>query len=216
MEAQKGLHHVCTRPMNPMNYPDRSQPSSDVVPTGRPSGAIAEDGSWRFRQRQSRGTKWIHKWYHGHVWHLWHVQHHLLRRQVRRETYNKICLVRFLDSHEIDKICLHFPAVHCVWCKYVKAAVLPWVDFLWTLSGMMSLQRFLLFCGNPCVCQLSVGWPYHQTVSRCIETYLLESIWQSQYILVIKHDKWRTPFSRDHDSSHHQPSNVHSMASTQG
>ena len=26
--------------------PDRSQPWSDVVPTGRPSDAIAEDGSW--------------------------------------------------------------------------------------------------------------------------------------------------------------------------
>ena len=77
------------------------------------------------------------------MWHVKHVQHHLLRRQVRRETYSKICLVCFLDSHEIDKICLHFPAVHCVWCKYVKAAVLPWVDFLWTLWGMISLQRFL-------------------------------------------------------------------------
>ena len=81
------------------------------------------------------------------MWHVKHVQHHLLRRQVRRETYSKICLVCFLDSHEIDKICLHFPAVHCVWCKYVKAAVLPWVDFLWTLSGMMSLQRFLGLLG---------------------------------------------------------------------
>ena len=141
MEAQKGSHHVCTRPMNPMNYPDRSQPSSDVVPTGRPSRTIAEDGSWRFRQRQSRGTKWSHKWYHGHVTCVTRAASSIAQTSAKGNL--QICFVHFLDSHEIDKICLHFPAVHCVWCKYVKAAVLSWVDFLWTLWGMMSLQRFL-------------------------------------------------------------------------
>jgi len=30
-------------------------------PAGRPPGAIAEDGSWRFRQRQGRGTKGHHE-----------------------------------------------------------------------------------------------------------------------------------------------------------
>ena len=50
------------------SYPNRSQPSSDVVPTGRPSGTIAEDGSWRFRQRQGRGTKW----HYGNVQHFFY------------------------------------------------------------------------------------------------------------------------------------------------
>ena len=84
------------------SYPNRSQPSSDVVPTGRPSGTIAEDGSWRFRQRQGRGTKW----------HYGHVQHFLLHRQVREEEthHSNICAVRFPDSYRIIKMYSHFPS----------------------------------------------------------------------------------------------------------
>ena len=85
------------------SYPNRSQPSSDVVPTGRPSGTIAEDGSWRFRQRQGRGTKW----------HYGHVQHFLLHRQVREEEthHSNICAVRFLDSYGIIKMYSHLPSL---------------------------------------------------------------------------------------------------------
>ena len=105
------------------SYPNRSQPSSDVVPTGRPSGTIAEDGSWRFRKRQGRGTKW----------HYGNVQHFLLHRQVQEDTRGKhhrnICAVRFLDSYRIIKMYSHFSAVHYAWCKDVKGATLPWVDF---------------------------------------------------------------------------------------
>ena len=96
------------------------------MPTGRPSGAIAEDGSWRFRQRQSRGTKWIHKWYHGHVW---HVQHFLLHSQVHRKTYSKICPVRFLDSYQIvrtDMFTFLFSALCLVQRCWGRCSSLGW------------------------------------------------------------------------------------------
>ena len=141
-------------------YPDRSQPSSDVVPTGRPSDAIAKDGSWRFRQRQGRGTNW----------HYGNMQHFLLHRQVREEEthHSKICVVRFLDSYRIIKMYSHFPAVHYVWCKDVKGAmVLFFVE--WTLMKVArhdTITKISGLVGNPCVCQLCVGWRYHQMVSR--------------------------------------------------
>ena len=88
------------------SYPNRSQPSSDVVPTGRPSGTIAEDGSWRFRQRQGRGTKW----------HYGNVQHFLLHRQVREEEthHSNICAVRFLDSYYQDLFTFSIIFLQCM------------------------------------------------------------------------------------------------------
>ena len=104
------------------SYPNRSQPSSDVVPTGRPSGTIAEDGSWRFRQRQGRGTKW----------HYGNVQHFLLHRQLRKEsTIARFVLCVSWIRMELSRcihIFHHFPSVHDLWCKDVKGATLPWVD----------------------------------------------------------------------------------------
>ena len=105
------------------SYTNRSQPSSDVVPTGRPSGTIAEDGSWRFRQRQGRGTKW----------HYGNVQHFLLHRQLRKEsTIARFVLCVSWIRMELSRcihIFHHFPSVHDLWCKDVKGATLPWVDF---------------------------------------------------------------------------------------
>ena len=49
--------------------------------------------------------------------------------------------------------------------------------------------------------------------SNSIKTYLLQSIWQGQHVLVIKIDSGRAPFWSGNYISHHRPStNVDSMA----
>ena len=49
--------------------------------------------------------------------------------------------------------------------------------------------------------------------SNSIKTYLLQSIWQGQHVLVIKNDSGRAPFWSGNYISHHRPStNVDSMA----
>ena len=81
------------------------------------------------------------------------------------------------------------------------------------LPGMIRhdiITKMFVLVGNPCVCQLCIGWRYHQPVSKLTS---LQSIWQGQHVLVIKNDSGRAPFSRGNYISHHRPStNVDSMA----
>ena len=154
------------------------------MPTGRPSDAIAKDGSWRFRQRQGRGTNW----------HYGNVQHFLLHRQVREEEthHSKICVVRFLDSYRIIKMYSHFPAVHYVWCKDVKGAILCWVDFDESCQAWYHYKDFWA-----CWESMRLSTLRRLAISsNGIKTYLLQSRWQGQYVLVIKNDNGRAPFLR--------------------
>ena len=107
------------------SYPNRSQPSSDVVPTGRPSGTIAEDGSWRFRQRQGRGTKW----HYGNVQHFIFYCTDKCEKRKRTTAIFVLCVswIR-MELSRCTHIFHHFPSVHDLWCKDVKGATLPWVD----------------------------------------------------------------------------------------
>ena len=157
------------------SYPNRSQPSSDVVPTGRPSGTIAEDGSWRFRQRQGRGTKW----------HYGNVQHFLLHRQVREEESNTARFVLCVSWIRMElsrciHIFHHFPSVHDLWCKDVKGATLPWVNLYECCQawyGMISLQRCLCLLGI----HAFVNFASAGDIINCIKTYLLQSIWPARF-----------------------------------
>ena len=74
---------------------------------------------------------------------------------------------------------------------------------------VISLQRCLCLLGiHAFVSFASAG-----DIINCIKTYLLQSIWQGQHVLVIKNDSRRAPFSRGNYISHHGPStNVDSMA----
>ena len=138
------------------SYTNRSQPSSDVVPTGRPSGTIAEDGSWRFRQRQGRGTKW----------HCGNVQHFLLHRQVQEESSIAtfvLCVSRI--RIELSR-CTHI-FLQCITfgAKILRVLLFLGLAFM-NVARHDIITKMSVLVGNPCVCQLCIGWRYHQTVSK--------------------------------------------------
>ena len=149
------------------------------LPTGRPSDAIAKDGSWRFRQRQGRGTNW----------HYGNVQH------------SKICVVHFLDSYRIIKMYSHFPAVYYVWCKDVEGAIFGWVDFDESSQAWYHYKDFWA-----CWESMRLSTLRRLAISsNGIKTYLLQSTWQGQYVLVIKNVNRRAPFSRGNHIISHPP-----------
>ena len=84
------------------------------------------------------------------------------------------------------------------------------------LPGMIwhdIITKMSVLVGNPCVCQLCIGWRYHQTVSKLTSFSQYGRASTFWIVLVIKNDSGRAPFSRGNYISHHRPStNVDSMA----
>ena len=71
------------------------------------------------------------------------------------------------------------------------------------------LQRCLCLLGS----HAFVNFASAGDIINCIKTYLLQSIWQGQHVLVIKNDSGRAQFWSGNYISHHGPStNVDSMA----
>ena len=130
------------------SYPNRSQPSSDVVPTGRPSGTIAEDGSWRFRQRQGRGTKW----------HYGNVQHFLLHRQVQEES----SIATFV-------LCVSRIRIELSRCTHI---------FLQCITFGAKMLRVLLFLGLAfmIVARHDKAWYHYKDVCACWESMRLSTL----------------------------------------
>ena len=130
------------------SYPNRSQPSSDVVPTGRPSGTIAEDGSWRFRQRQGRGTKWRYG----------NVQHFIFYCTDKCEQY----------------LCCAFPGF--VW-NYQDVFTFS-IIFLQCMTFGAKMLRVLLFLGWTYmnVARHEKAWYHYKDVCACWESMRLSTL----------------------------------------
>ena len=137
------------------------------LPTGRPSDAIAKDGSWRFRQRQGRGTNW----------HYGNVQHFLLHRQVQEESSIAtfvLCVSRI--RIELSR-CTHI----FLQCITFGAKMLRVLLFLgWTLMNVARHDKAWYHYKDVCACWESMRLStLHRLAisSNSIKTYLLQSIW---------------------------------------
>ena len=143
MEAQKGSHHVSTRPiLTDLNLRVMLCPQEDLRAQLRKMEAGASDKDKVEAPNEST-------WYYGHVR---HVQHFFFAKASARENAQQhlsCAFPRFIWSCQDMSRCqdmLHFPAVHSLRCQDVKA-IFPWAGFLWTLPSMISLQRFLGLLG---------------------------------------------------------------------
>ena len=102
-------------------------------------------------------------------------------------------------------------------CMTFGAKMLRVLLFLgWTFMNVARHDKAWYHYKDVCACWESMRLSsLHRLAisSNSIKTYLLQSIWQGQHVLVIKNDSGRAPFSRGNYISHHRPStNVDSMA----
>ena len=110
----------------------------------------------------------------------------------------------------------HFPSFS-LQCMTFGAKMLRVLLFLgWTFMNVARHDKAWYHYKDVCACWESMRLSsLHRLAisSNSIKTYLLQSIWQGQHVLVIKNDSGRAPFSRGNCISHHRPStNVDSMA----